>query len=284
MWVATNATSGGITKYDGTTWTVYKTAQGLVSNFAWDLEFDGSGNLWIATNGGVSKFNGSSFTNYTSSTSGLSDNNTRKIAVDTNGSTIWVATIGGGVCKFTGTSWTAYKTTNSALPNNSVNAVDVDSAGNKWVGTLGGAARFTGTSWTIYGTGVLPSNSVYDVWVDPNDKVWFATTGGLARFDGTTWTTYTSENGMPSENTRSVRTDQNGILWAGCNGGGVCRYDGTSWKQYTVANSDLANNYVLTINIETSKKLWFGTNGGISLYEIAEGIILDKEHGNKPKR
>jgi len=233
-------------------------------------------------NCGVSKFNGSSFTNYTAANSGLSDNNTRKIAVDTDGSTVWVATVGGGTNKFNGTSWTAYKTTNSPLPNNSVWGADVDSAGNKWFATMGGAAKFNGTSWTVYLT-QLPHDDVYGVWIDPNDEPWFSTVGGVSHFDGTTWTTYQEENGMPEENCRMVRVDENGILWVACViAGGVCRYNGTSWRQYKTTNSDLANNYVWCLEVETPKRLWFGNSGGVSLYEIVEGIILDKHSKSKP--
>jgi len=46
-------------------------------------------------------------------------------------------------------------------------------------------------------------------------------------------------------------------------------------RQFTTANSDLVNNAVRAIGIEDPRKIWFGTNGGISLYEISEGIIMD---------
>jgi PKD repeat protein len=282
VWVATNG--GGITKFKAGSWTKYTTANsGIANNAVWDLEYDGSGNLWIATNGGVSKFNGSSFTKYTSANSGLSDNNTRTVAVGSNGSTMWFGTVGGGACKFNGTSWTAYKTTNSPIPHNTVNAVDVDSAGNKWFGTLGGAAKFTDSSWTVYTT-QLPSISVYDVLVDASDNVWFATTAGVSKFNGTSWTTYEQENGMPNENTRCINFDPNGIMWVGTNADGACRYNGTNWRQYTTSNSGLANNAVWAVGIEHQRRIWLGTNGGVNVYDISGNIIMDDKNKNKPKK
>ncbi|MBK9593301.1 MAG: hypothetical protein IPO32_17985 [Crocinitomicaceae bacterium] len=63
------ATAGGISKFDGKTFTNYTTAQGLSHNFATSIMFDHNGDLWIATDGGgINKFHGNQqkgFTHYT---------------------------------------------------------------------------------------------------------------------------------------------------------------------------------------------------------------------------
>ena len=76
---------------------------------------------------------------------------------------------------------------------------------------------------------------------------------------------------MPEENCRSIAVDDRGVVWVGTLGGGLCKLQGAAWQQYTVANSYLVNNYVWAIGLDpTSLKFWFGTNGGVSLYQISE--------------
>jgi ligand-binding sensor domain-containing protein len=47
---------GGITKFDGTTWTSYSITNGLVNQLVHNFSIDKKDNLWIATGAGVSKF------------------------------------------------------------------------------------------------------------------------------------------------------------------------------------------------------------------------------------
>jgi len=269
-WIGTNG--GGMSRFNGSSWTLYKTTEGLVNNYPWRFDKDPAGNLWIATNGGVSKFNGTSFTNYTTSNSGLSDNNTRDVAVDSDGTTVWITTQGGGVCKFTGTSWTAYKSTNSPLPNNTAWGVEIDSAGNKWFTTMGGVAKFNGTSWSVY-IAQLPNNDVYDVALDSAENPWFATAGGICKFNGSSWTVYTVANGMPNDNTRAIDVDSNDVVWVGTYNGGVCRLEAGNWTQYTASNSPLANNYSWAVCAASPMELWLGTNLGVTVYKIQGGEI-----------
>ena len=63
IWLYFTSNSGCIVKFDGTTWTKYTTLNsGLLLNSIEDLEFDGSGNLWVAGSGnngvGLQKFDG----------------------------------------------------------------------------------------------------------------------------------------------------------------------------------------------------------------------------------
>ncbi|HET6992798.1 MAG TPA: two-component regulator propeller domain-containing protein, partial [Bacteroidia bacterium] len=70
VWIATTA---GIGKYNGTTWTVYNTSNsGLPNNNVQCLAFDNAGNMWVGlTYNGLAKFNGTTWTSYTTANSGL---------------------------------------------------------------------------------------------------------------------------------------------------------------------------------------------------------------------
>jgi ligand-binding sensor domain-containing protein len=47
---------GGVSHFDGTTWTTYTTADGLASNGVSAIAIDAAGHRWFGTEGGVSKF------------------------------------------------------------------------------------------------------------------------------------------------------------------------------------------------------------------------------------
>ena len=268
-WVAAIG-SGGLSKFDGTSWTNYKTGDGLVNNYVWNLDFKSNGDLVIGTNGGVSVYDGTNFTNYTTGNSDLNDNNVRTVKVDPDGSTIWVGTLGGGVNKYDGTDWTYWKTTNSDLPNNDVWGIDFDSSGNKWFATFNGVAKLDGTNWSTWDTPDLPHDDCYEVLVDDSDNIWVATIRGVSKYDGTNWTTYEEENGMPEEVCRDIAIDNGGIVWVGTNGGGVCKLNGTTWTQFKTANSDIANNYVWDVAIKSTSERWFGHNAGVSVLNTGE--------------
>ncbi len=86
-------------------WTVYTTADGLISNHINCITQDQDGNIWFGTDAGISKFNKTNFTNY-SSTDGLADNYVNSMAADADGS-IWIAT-NNGVSHFNGL-WANYQ-------------------------------------------------------------------------------------------------------------------------------------------------------------------------------
>jgi PKD repeat protein len=125
-----------VSKYDGTTWAKYTTAQGLANNSVKAVAAAPNGDLWFGTAGGVNKYNGSSWTTYLIA-QGLGENDTASIDVASDG-TVWAGHTGSGVSKFTGsTPWTVY-TTSNGLANNNVNGIDTEGTTVVWFATGGG--------------------------------------------------------------------------------------------------------------------------------------------------
>src|SRR5208283_3157561 len=58
-WFGTN---GGVLKFDGSKWTKYTTADGLIQNQVTAVMIDKKGVLWCGTSGGISKFDGTKWT------------------------------------------------------------------------------------------------------------------------------------------------------------------------------------------------------------------------------
>ncbi|HET7818409.1 MAG TPA: two-component regulator propeller domain-containing protein, partial [Bacteroidia bacterium] len=64
LWFGTRG--GGVSRYDGKSFTNFTTAQGLGHNFIWCITEDQAGNIWFGTNGGgASRYDGRCFTNFT---------------------------------------------------------------------------------------------------------------------------------------------------------------------------------------------------------------------------
>ncbi|OGW62577.1 MAG: hypothetical protein A2638_06100 [Nitrospirae bacterium RIFCSPHIGHO2_01_FULL_66_17] len=75
---------GGISRFDGSSWTTYSKADGLGGNFVFSQAVDHHGVLWAGTDGGVSWFDGTRWRTYTTR-DGLIDNFVYSIGVDDEG-------------------------------------------------------------------------------------------------------------------------------------------------------------------------------------------------------
>ena len=76
------------------------------------------------------------------------------------------------------------------------------------------------------------------------------------------------KNGMPGSVAQAIAQDDNGFIWVGT-ANGASRWDGYRFRTYVmdagIAGS-LPSNNVLTLYVDPQKRLWIGTNRGISLY------------------
>jgi serine phosphatase RsbU (regulator of sigma subunit) len=89
LWFATFG--GGVSRYDGKSFTSFTKKEGLANNDVWSMLQDKSGNLWFGTNGGgVSRYDGKAFTTYTEK-EGLANNSVLNILQDNKGN-IWFGT------------------------------------------------------------------------------------------------------------------------------------------------------------------------------------------------
>jgi ligand-binding sensor domain-containing protein len=68
------------------------------------------------------------------------------------------------------------------------------------------------------------------------------------------------------DNIHAMLQDKAGNLWLATTGEGVYRYDGTSFLQFT-QKEGLASNAVYSMLEDTSGKIWFGTERGLSRYD-----------------
>ncbi len=152
VWIGTSI--GGVSKYDGMGWMIYRGGSGLASDHVRAIAVDSGDVKWFGGCTGeydewcaggiyhcydamVSRFDGVNWTSYIAGESGLVGRKIYAIAIDCEGNK-WFGTERSGVSKFDGSTWTTYDTSNSGLESDYIKAIVVDNECNIWFGTCGG--------------------------------------------------------------------------------------------------------------------------------------------------
>lgn len=140
---------GGITHFDGTTFTPYDTANGLLSQFVTDILVDNQDNKWVGTSSGMSVLDASN-TTFTHHTKMYllppPDTLNPVVNIDMDSyNRIWTSIyVGylaeGGVAMWNGSQWIDFDVSDGiAGPN--VKGLSVDAQDNVWVATSTGVSK-----------------------------------------------------------------------------------------------------------------------------------------------
>ncbi len=254
LWFGTSG--GGVSKYNGKSFTSYTASQGLANNIVRCILEDKKGNLWFGTNGGLSKYDGKYFTNFTTE-QGLTSNRVLSIAEDKNGN-LWFSTDKG---------------ISRLAPDASLSH------------RAGEASLFT--NFTI--AQGLASNDVVTSITDKKGNLWFGTNQGISKFipdikkesGAKSFKNYTTTQGLGNNYVMSIGEDKFGNIWFGTLGGGISKYnpdikEDPGVKFLTTFNhtQGLLNDWVTCITEDKAGNLWFGTGAGISKYDptFNEGV------------
>ncbi len=277
IWTANNPTDygdpGGVSMYNGTSWTNYDPDPGSIGQYFLSLTVDGNDNVWTGSwTNYVFTYNGSTWTHYNDGNSSLLGNNIEAFEIEAD-SIVWISNhpasptpSNAGVARYDG-SWSILTPAGSGLPDPYVYAIS-NADGITWFGTANyGTAGYDGSNWDYLET-VNEPHTNYFTSIEYGDvgtsdvSLYFGTDhSGIALYDGSTWSCYTSENcGLTDNNINDVHITDN-VLWAGSQFMGVWKYDGSTWSNYNDTNSDLLGNIILSVSSDSYGNLWFGTSG-----------------------
>ncbi|MEO8087091.1 MAG: hypothetical protein ABI763_09740, partial [Bacteroidota bacterium] len=172
LWIITEA---GLSKYDGSNWTLYDTINSNLPNqFIYDISIDQNGVKWIASYMGLISFDGTVWAIYDTSNSNISSQFTSRVFISPTGEK-WICT-SNGMERFDGNSWILYDY--NVAPFSFYNTTDM----------------------------VFKNNEVY---VATHGD--FSQGEGLVKFDGSVWTSYTTVNsGLPYERVECLALDTSG--------------------------------------------------------------------------
>jgi signal transduction histidine kinase/ligand-binding sensor domain-containing protein len=261
LWLATG---GGLTRYDGKTFTHFTQKSGQGDKSIISLYKDRSNNIWIGTmGGGVIRFNGKSFSTFETK-AGIQRDEIWSIMEDKSGN-MWFGTWGNGIIRYDGLNLTHY-TTKNGLSNNIIIDMVEDVDGNMWFCTYGnGIMKFDGKAFHHYTTATgLINNIVHSCYSDQNGKLYFGTEGGFVKFDGESFTCFTEKEGLINDAVISITKDRFGNFWLGTKNG-ISEYDGKTFNNYTTSDG-ITNGWIWNITEDRYGNLWFSTEkGGVNL-------------------
>ena len=266
------ATPGGLLKYDGAGWEVFKESNSpLLSNDIRAIAIDDAGTKWLGTAGGVASIDSlGNFWVTEATVSGLASNDVRDVAIDSDGK-VWFGT-DDGISVYDGVEWTHYSVAGLGLCSDVINSIAFDRVGKAWVGTENGVCVLDGgVVVQNYNTGNsgLASDLISSIVIDRNGHKWFGTPAGISKFDGVRWRTYTASTtagGLASDNILRLYIDSEYNIWA-CTDQGVSRYDGAEWGRFGADSGPLGCQVNCVIE-DCYGGLWFGTLRGPVLYQL----------------
>jgi ligand-binding sensor domain-containing protein/signal transduction histidine kinase len=307
-------TEGGLNKYDGYQFTIYKhdpdDPSTLANNIISALYEDRLGILWVGTGEGLDRFNRESgtFAHYKKNPQdpdALSGTLVWALLEDSDGA-LWVGTNDGGLNRFERdtNSFTHFRH-DPADPNSiggdSVKALYEDEQGMLWVGTDAGLERFDRENGTFThfprpaaDQGNPNSSLVLTIYEDSQGRLWAGTNGeGLGKFDRSTltWTDYTNDPNNPdslsSDVVWAVLEDLKGRLWIGSDGGGLDLLDPQQdhfhhYRHDPSKLDSLSRDSVRALFEDRSGVFWVGTYGGglsKSTYNINKFALYRQEPG-----
>jgi signal transduction histidine kinase/ligand-binding sensor domain-containing protein len=278
---------GGISKFDGMSFTNFNTAHGLSNSLVHCLAQDADGRIWIGTDGGgVSIYDGYAFANMTT-LHGLASDIVYGLTVDSRGN-MWIATGGGGASMYNGNSFINYDQENGLSSNFIIEIVE-DKKGHIWFATLNnGLNRYDGSSFTHFTMDEgLADNAVNCIALDSSGNIWVGTSGaGVSMFqekpaseDTGYFTNYTIADGLGHQEIWQIIEDRAGNLWFATGGGGISRYDGKQFTNFTTFQG-LLENVVYTITEDRSGNIWAGTaGGGVTLFHGSAFRVYTMQQG-----
>ncbi|MCK4412315.1 MAG: hypothetical protein KAY32_02100 [Candidatus Eisenbacteria sp.] len=278
IWTANNPDDwgdpGGVSMYDGSTWTRYDPDPGSIGQYFLCLAVDGDDRVWAGSwTNWVFMYDGGTWTHYDSGNSGLLGKQIESFGIEA-GTIVWIGNHAayptpttGGVTRFDGSTWTSYTPGNSGLPDTFVYSIAVTGSV-IFCGTgNAGSASYDGFTWRSYET----SNEPHTNWITciedgslgtDDAKLYFGTNHyGIAILDGTDWSSYTTENSDLGDNYVNDVHISDGILWVCAQFTGLWEFDGATWENYNSGNSGLLGDIILSADTDSQGNLWLGTAG-----------------------
>ncbi len=297
MWIAT---SNGLNRYDGYTFTVYKNRQtdptSLSANYARIICEGRDGTIWIGTyNGGLNQYhwNSDNFTAYryeAANPQSLSSDMVNVVYEDQAGN-LWVGTDKGlNLLDRQSRTFKRYQHNDAqadSLSHNDVRGIIEDQNGRLWISTYGGGLNLyqrESDTFTAYRHSPTEANSLSSDKIQANalikdsvGNLWIGTdSGGLNKFTpphGNTPATFTrymadpkDPKSLPSNNVRGLAFNQDGTLWVGFRGQGVVAFDPTMasftpYRHQDLVADSLSGDNTTVIYVDPTDMVWIGSSG-----------------------
>ena len=126
--------------------------------------------------------------------------------------------------------------------------------------------------WTSFTKGdyPLPSDSLRSLEICADNILWIGSDSGLTGYNGSVWISYNNAiNNLASDEVSSIQINS-GTIWLGTNNGissgQINTIDDITWElPYRTDNSELINNKINSINVDSLGTHWFCTDSGVTV-------------------
>ena len=183
LWIATN---DGLARYDGRTYRIWRSEDGLRDNHVWSVHVDARNQLWIGTeNAGLAMMSADrrEMTFYDRSTYPVIGSNTVWSIASTPDGALWFGTNEGGLYRLDRsgeiTRFMPEEGNPRSLPAASVSHLVTTLDGSLWVGTKSGLARWTGQDFERVAGEHLPMSLINGLTAEPDGSLWISTNAGV---------------------------------------------------------------------------------------------------------
>lgn len=317
LWMGTRG--GGITRFDGMTFTTFTNKNGLSNNVINCIKEDAQKNIWIGTNDGLSFYNGREFKNYY-----LTKNKVvaiLEIDFDVK-QNIWIASsegllqfhhhhfenisaevkdkqhaVNSVLCSRNGNIYYANANGFFTLKRNhnnysvslnknytQINCIREDKQQTIWLGTYGmGVWVGNGTDFMpLSALPILKNSVVWNINFDKKNNAWLSTlNNGVIEYNvqSKQINILSEQEGLGNNHVRCMLEDQSGNFWFGTSGGGVSNYFGKLFTHYDKSNG-LGGNFIYSIFKDHENKTWIGTgNKGLTILDSSVFYTKNASNG-----
>jgi len=273
LWIGLDG--GGVSVFDGETFTNFDMSNGLPSHDVRAVYEDSKGNIWFGTDAGLCKYDFDTIITYTMD-QGLCYNYVRTIEEDNDGN-LWIGT-DFGLSIYDGTEFKNYNIEEGLL-DYKIRIIFKDSKGKMWVGTDSGINFFVNGVFIDYVDNYyLPHPTVLELIEDSKNNIWIGTKSGLMKTNGEENIIYTTDDGLVNNRIRAICEDSYGNFWFGTRTG-VSKFDGTNFVSFHEGNG-LSHDRIRDIILDNKGNLWFATYfGGIDKFSTNDLVSFTKEEG-----
>jgi ligand-binding sensor domain-containing protein len=242
---------------------------------------DARGNLWLATMQGLYRRRaGAASFEHLTELRGQALGSVTALAFDHEGS-IWLASGSHGLFQLKRSHFRNYST-EQGLSTLRVNVAREIKPGEVWAGADNGTINVirNGEVSTLDFASLHSDLRVRDIHRDRQGTMWITSYAGLLHLSGDGEVLYTTRDGLPTNQLRSLYEDGRGRLWIGTQNAGLVRMSESGRFETLDTSTGLASNFIFSIDEDLEGNLVLGTRGALTLLD-ADGQLshYSAEHG-----